>query len=635
MIKHWIGDLCYMLGIYCRTSKERDIETSTISQQRTEGIKFAKENKFEYELYEDEGKSGFKISDDDLDPFNNRPSFTSLINDIKSKKIDKVWVWEHSRLSRNQYASAFIFNVFERFKIVLYENKKQFDMNDPQIKFSRQILDAVSEYERHLIVNRTTRGSREQFAKGRKVYPKLFCYENGGRDKDGYVIWKPVESEVETYNHILKRYKEGASLRKIVVEVSEMNNIGDYQFASYATRMATILRQHQYTGYQLNEEGNNIYRRFRKYELNSIQILKDRKYWIKSIPYQLELIGIDEWVDIAERLQIRGSLMNFSKQEKLLKANKDIGTGIINCGICNARFYYKQQKTRIYKAGHRGYYYTYFHNSGFHRAKCNQIPNSFKIEHINEILKLFYFFFLLVFDNRNELMNESQRNIKHRQIKINEEINKLEKSILKIEKQISKFQTALETTDDIEIIKILAKSISQSRDKADELNITLSKLKIEYEQLSEKYSKNLLEITYYDVKEKINDWFYKLNIEEQRNELIRVINTGRIYSHYLIIDAGKVVFLFDINEHYIFDMELLNNLNEDEIYKAYFTGDKNIRKAKTYNEKRIADIKLNDENRIFVFNYLIENFGFSYNLNDKTNFVAFVSLRGLYNKDED
>jgi DNA invertase Pin-like site-specific DNA recombinase len=111
-----------MLGIYCRTSRETDFETSTISQQRTAGIKFAEENKFEYELYEDEGISGYKISEDEQDPFNNRPAFTKLINDIKDTKIDKVWIWEHSRLSRNQYASAFIFNVFEKYKITLYEN---------------------------------------------------------------------------------------------------------------------------------------------------------------------------------------------------------------------------------------------------------------------------------------------------------------------------------------------------------------------------------------------------------------------------------------------------------------------------------------------------------------------------------
>ena len=158
-----------MLGIYCRTSRETEIENSTISQQRMIGIKFAEQNNFEYEIYEDEGKSGYKISDDDSDPFNNRPDFTRLINDIKDKKIDKVWVWEHSRLSRNQYASAFIFKIFEKYKITLFENNKQFDMNDPQIKFTRQILDAVSEYERQLIVARTTRGLRKRIDEGKRA----------------------------------------------------------------------------------------------------------------------------------------------------------------------------------------------------------------------------------------------------------------------------------------------------------------------------------------------------------------------------------------------------------------------------------------------------------------------------------
>jgi DNA invertase Pin-like site-specific DNA recombinase len=108
------------------------------------GIKFAEGRKFEYEIYEDEGISGFNISDDDQDPFNNRPAFTNLINDIKKKKIDKVWVWEHSRLSRNKYASTFIFNVFEKFKITLLENNKEFKLDNPDITFQMSILDDVA-----------------------------------------------------------------------------------------------------------------------------------------------------------------------------------------------------------------------------------------------------------------------------------------------------------------------------------------------------------------------------------------------------------------------------------------------------------------------------------------------------------
>jgi hypothetical protein len=38
-------------------------------------VQFAADNGLTYLIYEDAGKSGYKISDDDLDPFNNRPAF--------------------------------------------------------------------------------------------------------------------------------------------------------------------------------------------------------------------------------------------------------------------------------------------------------------------------------------------------------------------------------------------------------------------------------------------------------------------------------------------------------------------------------------------------------------------------------
>ena len=234
-----------MLGIYCRTSIQQDSESSTISQQRAAGINFAEENKFEYETYEDEGKSGFKISDDDQDPFNNRPSFTNLINDIKNKKIDKVWVWEHSRLSRNRYASAFIFNIFEKHKITLYENKKEFKLDDPGITFQMSILDAVAQYERQLIVSRTTRGKHKRINEGKRVYQKLYGYQSSGKDETGHTIWKPVESEIENYKYISKRYLEGATLRKICLEVHAADKLTGRKLTSYTTIIGNILRGYQ------------------------------------------------------------------------------------------------------------------------------------------------------------------------------------------------------------------------------------------------------------------------------------------------------------------------------------------------------------------------------------------------------
>jgi DNA invertase Pin-like site-specific DNA recombinase len=87
------------------------------------GIEFAKKKGFDFKVYEDEGKSGYKIKDDD-DLFANRPGFLNLLDDIKTGIIDKVWVWEQSRLSRNQLSTAHIFSIFQKNKITLFEKNK-------------------------------------------------------------------------------------------------------------------------------------------------------------------------------------------------------------------------------------------------------------------------------------------------------------------------------------------------------------------------------------------------------------------------------------------------------------------------------------------------------------------------------
>jgi hypothetical protein len=271
----------------------------------------------------------------------------------------------------------------------------------------------------------------------------------------------------------------------------------------------------------------------------------------------------------------------------------------------------------------------------FNNRICNQRPKSFSVIHIDEIFKIFFFYSRLVFDDTTEVIKESQRNIKQTQLKLKERITKSEKEISVIEKRISKFKRALDTTEELDIVKFLSRQITENESKLNELENELPKIKIDYELENDKFNQNEREITYYDVKEKINGWFYKMNIEEQRNELIRIIKTCKVFTHYLIIDTGKVVFLFDINQHYVFDIKLLENLNKDEVYKEHFIEVKNRKLARTFNGKLIPNIKLkNDDNtRSLVFTYFIEKLGIAHNLNETANVISFVSLSGLYSQE--
>ena len=626
-----------MLGIYCRTSKERDTENSTISQQRMVGIKFAEENKFDYVIYEDEGKSGYTISDDDSNPFKNRPSFDNLINDIKDGKIDKVWVWEHSRLSRNELASANIFRTFRKYKITLYENRKEYDFDDPLKDLNRKMIDAFSNYERDLIVSLTTRGLHKSINEGRMVHKKLYGYQSNGKDVNGKAAFIQVESEMNNYKYAFDRYMEGASLMNICFELNNMNKIEKQQLPNYTSNLGKLLRHYQYTGYQLTLDGIEIFKKFRKNEIDNLRVLLDRKYWVKSFYFPVEIITIEDWVTVCERLQIRGRKYNITKKERILRASRDIATGLIECGICGKRYYYHQQKSETRKwSGERTLYLSYFHFATINGSICKQRPRSFKIDNINEIFKIFYFYFYLVFDNKNELIKESQRNIKQNQTKIKEKIVKVEKEKLLIERRIIKFQNNLDNPNfDDSLLGILLRNIKTSEDKLEELNIGLSKLKIDFEVQNELFNNNELEMTYYDVKDKINGWFFKLNIEDQRNELIRVIKSCQIFGYYLIIDTGKIVFLFDIRQHYVFDTKLLDNLDKDEVYKDHFVEMKSKKEARKYNEKLIPNIKLNtDKAKILVFQYLLENMNIAFDFKEKTNLISFVSLRGLYTQEE-
>ena len=490
----------------------------------------------------------------------------------------------------------------------------------------------MAEYERQLIVARTTRGIRKRINEGKRWHKALYGYRQNGKDEKGYTVWIPVESEINNYKYALKRYNEGATLIKICYELYDMNKIEKHHLINYVGDLGKILRRYQYTGYQLTIEGYDLYKRFRKNEFQSISILLDRKYWVKSSIYTLELISIEEWIKVCEKLQITSKNLYTSRKDKLLRARKDIATGIIECGDCGVRYYYHAVKARKEnKKGQLLIYHTYFHISKIKKTICDQKPRSLKLESVNEIFKLFYFYFYLVFDNTTDLIEESKRKIKQAQIKIKDKIDKTEREAPAIEKRIEKFKRIIDKQGTDDLLEMLLRDIKAAEDKLNELNIELSKLKINYEIENEKLNLTSREMTYYDVKERILDWFTKLNIEEQRNELIKTIKTCKVFRHYILIDTGKIIFLFDVKQRLTFNMKLLDNLNKDEVYKEHFIELKNKREARRLNDKLIHNIDLNRDNEIRTrtFQYLIKKYSIIYNLNDKDRLISFIPLSGI------
>jgi DNA invertase Pin-like site-specific DNA recombinase len=546
-----------MLAIYCRTSRESN--DSTIEQQEQKGLEFALSHKFRFEVYTDEGKSGFKV-EDETNPFSNRPAFTDLMNDIKANKETKVWVLEHSRLSRNQYASAFIFSVLEKHNVTLCENDKELSLKDPQYKFMRQILDAVSQYERDLIVNRTTRGLHNAINNGKRAHARFYGYKRVGRDESGHTVWEPVESELEKIMFAYKTFLDGGTINSIIRHLYAASPA--VKMLSLTNKWSRILSHFEYTGYCLNIDGLDILHKYQRFEIDNPSALKELKYMTKSASYTVELVSVEDWIKCAERLRANKAVRRNILDKSSRRASKDLCTGLIQCGRCGGKYY-----AYFIKYCDKSYLY-YKHINTTNTSVCQQRPKTFSVSKINKIYKIFYFYYYFVFDDTKSLIEESMREIRIQQAETRERIASIEKQLAQFEKQTKKFSVALDSTDDVGVIQVLAGRISAAEEKISKDTELLAALKIELETLNEKYSGTELQNVCYSTKDRITIFFEKMNIEQQRNELLRVVKKSVIFGDYLTIEAGKKMFVFNVSHHkmYKFDSDSYDNLMNDQVY---------------------------------------------------------------------
>ena len=537
-----------ILGIYARTSIET--EGTSIDQQKDIGIKFASKSGLEYQLYEDNGKSGFKI-DDDENPFKHRKGLTKLISDIENKIIDKVWVYEHSRLSRNQHSSYVLFRIFEKHNIVVYENGKPFDMNNPQNKMIQGILTQIAEYERQLIVGRTTRGLHDSYNRRGRSFNFIYGYKKGGINETGYMKWVPIESEIENVKYAFKSLLDGKPIKAITAEI--FKNASDKQIEAHYRRLIRIFRQYAYTGYSLNTDGLEILNRYKNCEIGSLSALLDKEYWLKSVPLPVEVVPIKDWIKATEKLQVA----KVAYREKIRSADTEVLTGVIECPICEMKYYL-----------HNGGKYQYYKH--FSNGNCKQSPKSFKVEKLNNLFEVFFFYFYLVFDDTKNLIEESQRLIKISQMEIREKIKNLETDNKKLDKQIDRFQSIYEDSNDAELLKLTLVKEKDLLFKKEANTDVISKLKYELEELNQKFNKDKLELTYHDVKETVVNYFEKLSIDEKRAAIIKVVKKCQVSGSQILINTGKVLFVFDTENEYKITEDIWTQFKTDSKFKTNF-----------------------------------------------------------------
>jgi DNA invertase Pin-like site-specific DNA recombinase len=185
--------------IYSRVSSEGNRQDT--ERQTNELIEYA--NKMGYELvgvYE-EKVSGFKKNED-------RPIFSKMLEEIEKGAIDKVLVWELSRIGRSVIQSLQNIQLLTDKKVSIYiKNFNLETLNDDKTPnslsmFMVQILFSVANMEAQLTKSRMISGYQNHIKNGGKVGRKTGSIET-------------EEETIQKHSDVLKLLKKKLSIRQI------------------------------------------------------------------------------------------------------------------------------------------------------------------------------------------------------------------------------------------------------------------------------------------------------------------------------------------------------------------------------------------------------------------------------------
>ncbi len=193
------------LHIYTRVSSVAQAEQGTsLESQRDLGIKKANDLGFEFKVWNEGGHSSHH------EDIADRPELNSLYVAMQAGQVKHVWVYDPSRISRNdQVASAFRY-ACSKHGVTLYTKDGVFDLSNPNDKFLKQLLDAVAEFDN------VTRAERTRLGKLNRVRSGSW---HGGQAPFGYKLEDRklvvVEEEAKWVKRIFQELVKGSAATHI------------------------------------------------------------------------------------------------------------------------------------------------------------------------------------------------------------------------------------------------------------------------------------------------------------------------------------------------------------------------------------------------------------------------------------
>lgn len=193
------------VAVYIRVSSEEQTKGESLNTQEKMGIEFAKSNGYEYSVFKDEGLSGGEIT--------RRDGYNDLLNKVKGKQIDILWVFSTSRLNRDVMNQAVLMFECNKLGIPVYVGNKKYDFSNPDDKLQFGFLALMDEYQRNQIARNSTASKMRLIKEGKWVNGTLPFGYSRGENNIGLVV---CEEEKVILNKIIDWIIEGATLRLVV-----------------------------------------------------------------------------------------------------------------------------------------------------------------------------------------------------------------------------------------------------------------------------------------------------------------------------------------------------------------------------------------------------------------------------------
>ena len=127
-----------MLGIYCRTSKQREVKY-TLENQKDAGIKCAKALGLQFRTYVDDGISG--TLDDSV-----RGGLSDLFRDIRRKEITHVYCIDQSRIERESDTWRLFVSICLNFNVKYFPGGSEFNLDDPTNRMLANLMSTFNSY---------------------------------------------------------------------------------------------------------------------------------------------------------------------------------------------------------------------------------------------------------------------------------------------------------------------------------------------------------------------------------------------------------------------------------------------------------------------------------------------------------